>query len=164
MQFGKKYYVGNFFVFKYNKVLRKSEVAELRNQMGIPMDERKKLQRAQLPYIKVEAVSGIWSVEFCCSTVMYNLIDRWLAADDEELKTSLFHIFSMMFTDTTIMGDTDYLCDKAKALKAFTDRQKAVETSQEDDDKILDELKADEDARSTIVDMANQIRKEDGNG
>lgn len=159
LEYGKKYRVGNFYVLKVNRVLRKSEVEELRNQMNIPMDLRKSLQRSQLPYIKVAAISGVWSIEFCCNTSVYNMIDKWLAGDDEEQKASLHHIFNMMFTDTTVMGDGQYLSDKAKAMKALMERHKAPEISDEDDSKILDDMKADEEAKATIVDMAEQIKK-----
>lgn len=163
MEYGRKYRVGNFYVLKVNRVLRKSEVVELRNQMGIPMDMRKNLQRSQLPYIKVAAISGAWSIEYCCNTAMYSLIEQWLAGDDEELKTSLYHMFNMMFTDTTVTGDAQYLSDKARAMKELMNRQKAVEISDEDDEKVLDDLKSDEEAKATIVDMAEQIKKGGGN-
>ena len=55
LEFGKKYRVGNFIVFKFTKTLKKKEVEHLRNQMGIPEDIRKHLQRAQLPFIKIDA-------------------------------------------------------------------------------------------------------------
>ena len=169
MSYGKRYQVGNFQVIKINKVLRRQEVAELRNQMGIPMDERKKLQRAQLPFIKVEAVSGIWAVEFCCNTMMYRFLDVVLAKAieaeengeklDGSTVTDFAHIFSMMFTDTTVLGDNQYRSDKGKALKGLLDRQKAAEVSQEEDDKVLDDMKADEAAKATVVEMANAVKK-----
>lgn len=173
LMFGKRYQVGNYQVFKYNKVLRRQEVAELRNMVGIPMDERKKLQRAQLPFIKVEAVSGMWAVEFCCNTVMYRFLDMVLARaiEAEENGTAIdgstvddfAHIFGMMFMDTTVLGDVEYRTDKGKAVKAYLDRQKAVDDAGAEE-KAIEELKAEEDASAAIIDMANQIRKEDGDG
>lgn len=172
MRFGKRYRVGNFQVIKINKVLRRQEVAELRNQMGIPADERRKLQRAQLPFIKVEAVSGIWAVEFSCNTLMYRFLDmvlcRAIEAEEDgvELEANTVddfaHIFSMMFTDTTILGDPAYVADKGRALRALLDRQKAAEVSQEDDDRELDDMRSEEEARANIVDMASRLEKEAG--
>lgn len=175
LEFGKKYRVGNFLVFKINKVLRKSEVAQLRNQMGIPADVRKHLQRAQLPYIKVEAVSGVWAVEYCCNTVMYRFIDHVLARAIEAEKNGVkpetnnvadfVHFFSMLFTDTTVLGDSIYTADKANALKAYMERHKAFagaeETPEEKakDDEVLESVKTDEETRATIVDMAGRIKK-----
>lgn len=159
MEFGRKYRVGNFRVLKYNRVLRKSEVSELRNQMGIPMDLRKSLQRSQLPYIKVMAVSGIWAVEFCCNTEMYRFIEHMIAGGDTEDVTTLMHMFNMMFTDTMVMGDAEFLSDKARAMKALMDRQKAPDVGKEEDDSILDGLKADEEAKATIIDMAGKMKE-----
>ena len=175
LEFGKKYRVGNFVVFKHNRVLSKSEVAQLRNQMGIPQDIRKHLERAQLPYIKVEAISGIWAVQFCCNTNMYMFIDRILAraikAKEEGIVPEnnsvedFAHFFAMFFTDTTVLGDSIYSADKANALKAYMERRKALveaeETPEEKaaDDKILDEMKKQEEQKATIIDMANTIKK-----
>lgn len=175
LEFGKKYRVGNFIVFKHNRVLRKSEVDQLRNQMGIPADIRKHLQRAQLPYIKVEAISGVWAVQFCCNTNMYMFIDRILAkalkAEEEGVilehntVNDFVHFFSMFFTDTTVLGDSIYTADKANALKAYMDRCKALagekETPEEKakDDEVLEELKKEEEQKATIIDMAEAIKK-----
>lgn len=170
--FGKKYSVGNFWVLKYNRTLRKSEVAELRNMAGIPADMRKNLQRASLPYIKVSAVSGIWSVEFCCNNLMYRFIDEVLAqaieADEHGLVlehnsiADFAHMFNMFYTDTCVLGDSIYTADKANALKALMARQKAAAISDEEDQKIIDDMKADEEAKAAIIDMAKHI--EEGGG
>lgn len=173
--FGKKYRVGNFLVFKFNKVLRKSEVAQLRTQMGIPADVRKHLQRSYLPFIKVEAISGVWSVEFCCNTNMYRFIDNVLAraikAENEGVKletntvTDFAHFFSMFFADTTILGDSIYTVDKANALQAYMERHKALseaEMTEADKSKDEDDLEAvrkDEEAKATIIDMTENFKK-----
>lgn len=165
--FGKKYRVGNFWVMKFNRTLRKSEVAELRDMIGIPSDIRKSLQRSQLPYIKVSAISGIWSVEFCCNNVMFRFIDELLAKAVEAEENGVVlegssvadfaHMFNMFYTDTCVLGDSIYMADKANALKAFMSRQQAVEISEEEDRRILDDMKADEEAKATILDMASHI-------
>lgn len=160
MEFGKKYRVGNFVVFKINKALRKSEVAQLRSQMGIPADMRKNLQRASLPYIKVEAISGVWAVEFCCNTSMFHMIDDILGEENEEHVTTLHHIFNMWFMDTTVFGDAEYQEAKALALKGFMERCKAKNVSDKEDKEILDEIQANEEHQATIVDMANKIKEE----
>lgn len=162
LQYGKTYRVGNYRVLKVNRVLRKSDVAELRNQMGIPAEDRKLLHRAQLPYIKVEAISGIWAVEFCCNTSVFRMIDTMLKEDDPKSVTMLAHLFNMWFMDTTVPGDTEYQEAKAVALKAFMDRQKAKAVTDEEDAATIDELRKDEDAKAAIVDMADELRKEEG--
>ena len=162
MEFGKKYQVGNFVVFKVNKVLRKSEVRELRANMGIPTEEREKLKRAQLPYIKVEANSGIWAIEFCCNTQVYHMIDQLLGKNDENSVNTLHHVFNMWFMDTTIPGDKEYQEAKAVALKGFMDRVKAAPVSDEEDNKILDEMQEDEKQKAAIIDMAKHLEGKEG--
>lgn len=161
LQYGRTYRVGNYRVLKVNRVLRKGDVAELRNQMGIPAEDRKLLRRAQLPYIKVEAISGIWSVEFCCNTSVFRLIDTMLMEGDEKSETMFAHLFNMWFMDTTVPGDTEYQEAKAVALKAFMDRQKAKAVTDEEEARTIDELKADEEAKATIVEMGKELQKED---
>lgn len=162
MDFGKKYRVGNFAVIKLNKALRKSEVEILRMQQGIPADMRKHLQRATLPYIKVEAISGVWAVEFCCNTSMYHLIDTFLGDGREERVTNLHHIFNMWFMDTTVIGDEEYQTAKAAALKGFMERCKAKTVSDDEDKKILDEMQEDEKQKAAIVDMAKHLEGKEG--
>lgn len=161
--YGKKYIVGNYRVIKVNKVLRKQDVAELRNMMGIPVEDRKLLQRAQLPFIKVEAVSGIWAVEFCCNTNVFRLIDTMLVEGDEKSETMFAHLFNMWYMDTAVPGDEEYQEAKAVALKDFMERQKAAAISEEEDSKILDEMKADEEAKAAIVEMGKELKKENDN-
>lgn len=161
LQYGKTYRVGNYRVLKINRVLRKSDVAELRNQMGIPAEDRKLLKRAQLPYIKVEAISGIWSIEFCCNTNVFRMIDTMLNEDDSKSVTMFAHLFNMWYMDTAVIGDEEYQDAKAVALKSFMERQKAKSVTEEEDAKTLEELKSDEEAKATIVEMGNELRKED---
>ena len=162
LPFGKKEKCGNFLVLKYAKSLSKADLKTLRSNAGIPADMRKHLQRGTLPYIKVEAISGIWAVEYCCNTQMYMVIDRLLplaieaAHNNEEAETSiadLAHLFAMMMTDTTVLGDEEYQKAKALALKGFMERQKASEISKEKDDEIVAALRGEEEARAAIVDM-----------
>lgn len=176
LEFGKKYRVGNFAVIKFNKTLKKQEVAQLRNQMGIPEQLRKQLQRAQLPYIKIEAISGIWAIEYCCGSVVYNMLDTLLPkafeAEAHGIKleadsvADFAHLFAMLYTDTCVIGDSIYQADKAKALNALIARQQAFEAGQEspeeklEDDKELRELKENQEHKAKIIDMAATFRKE----
>ena len=168
LPFGKKVKCGNFLVLKRTKALGKGELKRMRNGIGIPLDVQKQLQRGGLPYIKVEALSGIWSVEYCCNTQMYMTIDlllpKAIAAEEkgDDVKTTLVdfeHLFAMMMTDTMVLGDAEYQQDKAKAMKSLLERQKAPDG---DDATILDEMRRDEEQKATIVDMVNELKKEDG--
>lgn len=163
MLFGKRYRVGNYTVIKYNRTLRKQEVSALRSQMGIPADVRKSLQRAQLPYIRVEAVSGLWAVEFCCNTAVYRLIDERLGEGGMQSEVIFAHLFNMWFMDTTVPGDEEYQEAKAEALKGFMERKKSA-VSSDDDSGILDEMEAEENGTAAVIEMAGKLGEGGGDG
>ena len=175
LEFGKKYRVGNFVVIKFNKVLKKYQVKQFRDQEGIPEHVRKHLERAQLPYIKVEAISGIWGVEYCCGSVMYSALDTLLPKAFEALENGVkleydsvddfAHLFAMLYTDTCVIGDSIYQADKANALNALIARQQAFAASVESpeekakDDEILNEVKENEEHKAKIISMAAAIKE-----
>ena len=164
MPFGKKIQIGNFTVLKYTKTLSKRDLAHLRED--IPIDIRKHLQRGGIPYIKVEAISGLWAIEFSIGSKVYGMINALVMGADDKEKTTLAHIFNMWFIDTTVPGDSEFQEDKARAMKAFMDRCKAKKISDEEDQKILDELKSQEEAKAAILEMSEEAKKEaeDGEG
>lgn len=178
LPFGKKIQIGNYTVLKYVKTLTKNQLKNLRDEKNIPQEVRKQLTRTGLPYIKVEAISQLWSVEFCCNTAVFIYIDRVLSqaivADqagrklDRDSVADFAHLFGMWMTDTCVMGDSIYLQDKANALQALLDRQKSArqETEEEKaaDDQILGEMQKEEEAKAAIIDMAENVRKEEENG
>ena len=160
MPFGKKFRIGNFEYLKINRVLGKKEVAMLRDQQGIPQSVRKHLQRGGLPNILVQAISGIWSITFACGSAMYNFIE-YQNGNGEEGEKALYNLFLMMYGDTAVLGDNEYWNDKKKALDAFMKRCKEKKVSKEEDDKELDSLRTEEEAKATIIDMANEIKEND---
>lgn len=172
LPFGKKVKCGNFLVLKYTKALSKSDLKTLRNTVGIPADVQKHLQRGGLPFIKVEALSGIWGVEYCCNTQMFMVIDAVLPlaieaslnGDTESTNAADFaHLFTMMMTDTMVVGDEEYQKDKALAMKGFMERQKPAKVSEEEDSATLDALKAEDEARAAMdemVSVAEELSKE----
>ena len=180
LPFGKKIQVGNYTVLKYTKTLTKNQLKQIRESKDIAPEVQKQLSRAGLPYIKVEAISQIWAIEFCCNTGVYLFIDRVLPlallAEQEKRKpefesiADFAHLFGMWMTDTCVQGDSIYYADKGNALKALIERQKASANKEEtpeekaDDDKVLDEVKKDEEAKATIVDMAQHVKEEQEKG
>ena len=178
LPFGKKIQVGNYTVLKYTKTLTKQQLKSIREDKDIHPEVRRQLTRAGLPYIKVEAISMIWSVEFCCNTGVFMHIDRilplaLLAAQkgrepEYESIADFAHLFGMWMTDTCAQGDSIYYADKGKALQAYLERQAALKSAKEtpeekaEDDKILEEVKADEEAKANIIDMAQNINKKGG--
>lgn len=179
LPFGKKIQVGNYTVLKYTKTLTKSQLKQLRDDKEIHPEVRKQLSRSGLPYIKVEAISQIWAIEFCCNTGVYLHIDRVLpkailaAQEGRKLEydsiADFAHMFSMWMTDTCVQGDSIYQADKGNALKALLERQAAVKAETVEDkakdDAVLEEVKAEAEAKAQIVDMAKTIEKggNDGN-
>lgn len=173
MEFGKKYQVGNYVVIKKVRSLNKRELKQLRDAAGIPADVQKHLQRGGLPFIVVETVSGSWSLAFVCGLAAYALLDRQLplaiAHYEEPIEgfsgttyADFHHLFNMWYCDTSVIGDHQYQDAKANAFAELINRQKAASVSDEEDKKILDELKGDEEAKANIIDMAQDINKEGG--
>lgn len=157
MDFGKKYRAGNFEYFKIVRSLSRKELKSLRDAAGIPADVQKHLNRGGLPYMIVQTVGGGWSVSFVCACSMYRFIE-FEAMNGDDGTNALVNLFTMMYSDTTILGDDQYHKDKAAALKAFMERIEARKVSKEDDDKELDSLKADEAAKAVIEDMGINLK------
>lgn len=171
LPYGKKIRVKNFVILKYSKALKKSELKEVRNMQGIPADVQKHLQRGGLPYIKVSTLAENWSVEFVCGSTMYNYIDtrqtepEWDDVLTEDSVTALHNLFVMMLADCTVFGDEEYITAKGKLLQEYMARQKAKEETPEEkaaDDKVLEELKNDEDAKANILSMVDDLKEKGG--
>ena len=131
MDFGKKYRLGNYFVTKVSRSLGKKELKQLRDERGIPEAVQKLLSRGSLPYVKVEAISGVWAVEWCAGTEMYNLFDGILSSRqgtsrqaDEELE-GLALVVARMHTVCSIVGDREMNVGINNALNGYLDRIKA---------------------------------------
>ena len=176
LPFGKEVRIGNYKVLKFTKSLSKSQLKGLRADENVPDKIKKQFSRAGIPYIKVEAISGIFSLTFCFNTQVFRWLDYCIpvALEAHEKGETLaqnsladiLHVFGMWMTDVCTTGDQKYYEDKANALKALIERQKsiagAVETPEEkaEDDKILEDVKADEEAKAKLVEMAKEV--EDG--
>lgn len=126
MDFGKKYRLGNYFMIKLSRSLGKKELKHLRDEKGIPKAVQKLLSRGSLPYIKVEAISGVWAVEWCAGTEMYNLFDGILSSRqvDEELE-GLTLVVARMHTICSIVGDREMNVGINDALNGYLGRVKA---------------------------------------
>lgn len=170
LPFVKKIRVRNFTVLKYTKALKSNELKKLRHAQGIPAEVQKHLQRGGLPYIKVQTLAENWAVEFICGSTMYMYIDtRQMMTEEgheneltEDSLNALHNLFVMMYADCTVFGDTEYLENKAKNLQDYMNRRKAAEETPEkkaEDDKTLEELKIDEEAKANIMEMANNLEK-----
>ena len=69
-----------------------------------------------------------------------------------------------MLADCTILGDAEYLEAKGKLLKEYMERHKAADIDKAADDKILDEMKSESEAKDAISEIKDKIEKglEDG--
>ena len=173
LPFGKEIKIGNYKVLKFTKSLSKSQLNGLRTDNNVPADVKKRLSRVGIPYIKVEAISGIFSLTFCFNTQVFRWLDHCIPAALEAQErgetlsqnsvADILHVFGMWMTDVCTTGDQKYYEDKANALKALIERQKsfagAAETAEEkaEDDKILEEVKANEEAKARLKDMVKEV-------
>lgn len=122
MPFGKKEKVGNFEYYKITKSLSKKELNTLRNMTDVPFDVHKHLSRGVLTYMVVNTVGGGWSLRFVIGSTMYAFIEaEW--SRGEAGANALRNMFTMMYTDTTVMGDNEYWKAKSEALRALMERK-----------------------------------------
>jgi hypothetical protein len=168
--FGKKLRVGNFYVLKHTKSISGSELKRWRTAKGIPAEIQRTLGRGGLPYIKVSTIGENWSIELACTQHMYMVIDSQpteMGVFTDEAVTNLKNLFTTWYADTCLIGDNEYLEDKGRAIKAFMERQKAKDVSEEEDAKILKEEQVRLKAEKDLQDMADNTGKEvkdGGNG
>lgn len=177
LPFGKEVRIGNWKVLKFTKALSKEQMKALRKSTG--NGDVKGLSRAGIPYIKVEAISGVFALTFCFNTQVFRWLDYCVPVALEAYESGetleknsladILHVFGMWMTDVCTTGDQQYYADKASALKSLIDRMQPAgktagtdETAEEKakDDKVLEEVKADEEAKAAIVDMAKEVEDE----
>lgn len=151
LPFGKKAQVGNFVVLKYTKALSKTEVKKLRAADGILADVQKQLQRGSLAYIKVSTISGSWSVEYVCGTTMFDTINAFPVAYDENENlvyygdgySNLYSLLNGIFTDSATVGDAEYGFAKQIAMQMYLDRACKIQAANlTKNEKYQDERKA----------------------
>lgn len=174
LPFGKKISVGPYTVLKYSKSLSKKEVKALRDAANIPADVQKHLQRGNLPFIKVETVSGSWSVEWIIGQTMYDAINEIPLACDASEKPlyygngykNLYAIFNTMFTDTCTVGDFEYQQAKQKLLVDYLNRASAVQKEQTEEEKkeseeALEDVYQAEQHKEMIIEMGKEVKNAD---
>lgn len=182
LEFGKPVMVGNYTITKITKSLSRKQVKELRRISGIPEDIQKHLERASLPYIKVQTASGSWGVEYVMGTSMYDALDDVNVAVDSDGVRQLWGVerknveamFVAMLADTTTVGDYEYNVAKQKLLQEYLDRatkkkmdeeaKKDAAESQRESEEAAQEVLDAEEQKAMVVDMAGRIKKEDAHG
>ena len=178
LPFGKTIKTRHFTVLKFSKSLSKKEVASLRKD--IPAEIKKHLQRGSLPFIKISDIAGTWGVEFSVGTSMYDAIDECVTVavgdhyefskDDENFIESSAHL---MYVDTSFPGDAEYTAGKLKLRDEYLARESARRNAASDKGKTVEQLRKESDEAvqevidrdkhaETLLDMAEQIKKEGG--
>lgn len=181
LEFGKPVMVGNYTITKITKSLSRKQVKELRMASGIPEDIQRQLERARLPFIKVQTASGSWGVEFVMGTSMYDALDDVKVVVDSDgvrqlcgvEKRNVEAMFVAMLADTTTVGDYEYNVAKQKLLQEYLDRATAKMNAKTDEGKDEEQLRKEsgdavqeaidaEEAKAAIVDMASRIKDKEG--
>lgn len=142
--FGVKLRCGNFYVEKVSRALSKRDAMLLRKEFLSKMPKGYKgAQRASMPVIRVGDIAGVWRIEYGVSSAMYHIFDAF-DYDDNGFVTdeACSRLLTMLFCDTTVLGDSQYFADRVKALNEFSMRVKAVEVSDEEEEKTFELLKA----------------------
>lgn len=156
--FGKRLRCGNFYVEKVSRALSKADMKALRAEMVSRMPKGYKCgQRASMPVIRVCDMQGMWRVEYSVASAMFHVFDafEWDCFDGECFikDDTCKRLITMLFCDTTVLGDAEYVQDRVKALNGFTQRVKAPYVDDDADNGTLEVLQA--------LDM---LKNDDGDG
>ena len=178
LPFGKTIKTRHCTVLKFSKSLSKKEVASLRED--IPADIKKHLQRGSLPFIKIADIAGTWGVEFSVVTSMYAALDKCVpvaVGDHYEFSKddgNIIEAFAqLMYADTSLPGDAEYTAGKLKLRDEYIAREaarrnadsyngKTEEQIRKESDEAVQEVIDRDKHADTLLDMAEQIKKEGG--
>ena len=178
LPFGKTIKTRHFTVLKFSKSLSKKEVASLRED--IPADIKKHLQRGSLPFIKISDIAGTWGIEYSIGTSMYAALDECVSVavgDHYEFSKddgNIIEAFAqLLYADTSLPGDAEYTAGKLKLrdehlaresarLNAAADKGKTEEQLRKESDEAVQEVIDRDKHAETILEMAEQIKKEGG--
>ena len=175
LPFGKTIKTRHFTVLKFSKSLSKKEVASLRED--IHAEIKKHLQRGSLPFIKIADIAGTWGIEYSIGTSMFQAFDELNPAqvgDHLELvgneANGVEATVQLMFADTTLLGDDEYVTGKLKLRDEYIKREaerrnaaadagKTEERLREESDEATQEV-ADRDKHAdTILEMGEHIKE-----
>ena len=178
LPFGKTIKTRHFTVLKFSKSLSKKEIASLRED--IPAEIKKHLQRGSLPFIKISDIAGTWGVEYSICTSMYDALDECVpvaVGDHYEFSKddgNIIEAFAqLMYADTSLPGDAEYTAGKLKLRDEYIARESERRNAAADKGKTVEQLRKESDEAAqevidrdkdgeTLLDMAEQIKKEGG--
>lgn len=172
LELGKIYHAGNFIIKKFTRTLTKEQMRQLYNEMNIPKDIQKELQREGLQFIKASTISGSWSVEWVSGMSFFKAIDEMSVNENGEFYgvalDNLTNILRCIFADTSVVGDMEYMAEKQKLMHKYFDRMtNKGEISDEEikeSEKAADEVLKNEEHKATLINMAKEARNDGQNG
>lgn len=134
MEFGKRQ-IGNLVILKYKKSVKS------------------KKGNASIPFIKVSAASGGFSVEYMAGSGMFMLLDS-CPLEDKEGNLPMLILRNTYYVGN--MFDAQFQVDVLKAIGACIERADAEPLSEEEDAKIIEEERR-------IQEIKEEMGKEGGN-
>lgn len=152
--FGVRLRCGNFYVQKFSRGLSRSEHSSLRKECSIPKGERLPLVRGTLPFIRLASISGSWRLEWACTMHMFSLLNSLEVVDgvlSESALSELKSLLSVLYTETTVLGDADLMKDRVNSIASYISRITAPRSDK--DDELLD----DERLRQRTIDNLKEI-------
>lgn len=156
--FGVRLRVGNFYIQKFTRGLSKNEQRSMRKELRLPKGVREPSVRGALPFIRVATISGSWRMEWACTMRMYSMLNTLECADGKLTEKSTMEassLVSMLYTDSTVLGDASYMKDKISAIVGLYDRAKAPCVSDEEEKEILESEELRERSVSNFLKMTD---------
>lgn len=143
LPFGKRLRCGNFYVEKVSRALGKKDAKAVRDEFlkGMPKGY-KGAQRASMPVIRVGDIAGMWRIEYAFASAMFHVIDAFDHDGVSITDDTCYRLLTMLFCDTTVLGDEAYMKDRVKALNKFSLRIKAPDVDGRDEESLLEAMKA----------------------
>lgn len=168
LELGKIYHAGNFIIKKFTRTLTKKQMRQLYNEMNLPKDIQKELQREGLQFIKASTISGSWSVEWAFGMSFFDAINEMPVNENGEFYgtalDNLTMILTCMFADTSVVGDMEYMVEKQKLMHTYFDRmaKKGEPTEEEikESEEAADEVLKNEEHKATLINMAKEAEND----
>lgn len=165
LEFGKIYHAGNFIIKKFTRTLTGKQMRQLRDAMNIPRDVQKRLERNGMQFIKASTISGSWSVEWVYGMSFFKAIDEMPVNENGEFYGvslyNLMNILRCMFTDTSVVGDIEYMVERQKLMHKYFDRvaNKGEMSDEEikESEEAADEVLKNEEHKATLINMEKEV-------
>ena len=163
LEFGKIYHAGNFIIKKVKKTLTKEQIKSLREVGGVDVRNFEEDTRLGIPYINVSTISRSWSVEWSIGNMMFGLIDGLPQGKNGDItphgKDVIHSVITLMFADSTTIGDANYIKAKLDLLHGYLKRI-GRDNAKTTDSEFLKEDEENESHKAAILGIVKDV--EDG--